>query len=272
MPAIAAARPALCLGAAVVLAVASGAGGGSAAAARSGGPTAATPRPTHILSAAGQITAAVNRYRNLLGADNGGDPVSHPTGRREINWDAVPDQFAAPNALPGDYFNATTSPLARGALLQTPGAHVAVSADRANPAGAPPRFGDVNPSYPAQFRTFSSERLFSPIGSNVVNLRFFVPGTHTPALVRGFGAVYTDIDRADNTAFEYFDRSGRSLGVFAVPPRPSGLSFLGVTFARPVVARVRIQYGNTALGPDESSTVDVAVMDDFIYGEPQPAH
>ena len=49
---------------------------------------------------------------------------------------------------------------------------------------------------------------------------------------------------------------------------PAHLSFLGVVFDEPVVAPVRIVYGNRALGPDEGPGVDVAVMDDFIYGEP----
>jgi hypothetical protein len=38
------------------------------------------------------------------------------------------------------------------------------------------------------------------------------------------------------------------------------------------VARVRIQYGTGKLGPNESKNYDVAVMDDFLYGEPQLAH
>jgi hypothetical protein len=146
---------------------------------------------------------------------------------------------------------------------------VAVSADSGNPSGAALLFGNINPRYPAEFRTFSKERLFSPIGSNVVNLRFRVPGTRTPALTRGFGAVYTDIDKRENTAFEYFDADGNSLGKFAAPVSRGGLSFLGVTFEKPAVARVRIEYGNGKLGPDESADYDVAVMDDFIYGEPQ---
>jgi hypothetical protein len=41
-------------------------------------------------------------------------------------------------------------------------------------------------------------------------------------------------------------------------------------FPSPVVARVRIAYGNVKLGPNESRRYDVAVMDDFIYGEPRP--
>jgi hypothetical protein len=219
---------------------------------------------------AGSIARVVDRYRALLGSDNGGGPTAYATGRREINWDRVPDELARPQNLPADFFKADVDPRARGVVLTTPGSGVSVSADRDNPAGALPRFGDLNPTYSRQFRTFSAERLFSPIGSSIVNPRFYVPGTKRRAAVRGFGAVYTDIDRRENTAFEYFDVRGRSLGKFAVPPRPGGLSFLGVVFRDPVVARVRIEYGSHALGPDDSEAYDVAVMDDFIYGEPQP--
>jgi hypothetical protein len=97
-----------------------------------------------------------------------------------------------------------------------------------------------------------------------------VPGTTTPATVRGFGAVYTDIDTA-HTAFEYFGVDGKSLGTFQAPIQDKGLSFLGVAFRTAVVAKVRVSYGTGALGPDDSATTDVAVMDNFIYGEPQAA-
>jgi hypothetical protein len=110
--------------------------------------------------------------------------------------------------------------------------------------------------------------LFSPIGSNIVDLFFFVPGTDVPALTRGFGAVYTDVDQLENTAFEYFDSLGNSLGTFSTPLSNNGLSFLGVSFDDPVVRQVRIRYGNSALGPNDGVEFDVAVMDDFIYGEP----
>ena len=223
-----------------------------------------------VVSGAGDLHGLVDDYRALLGSDNGGAPEAHESGRREINWDAVPDEFAAPNALPSDFFNDTEDPRARGAVLETTGDHVAVSADGDNPDGAEVRFGDVNPSYAETFQTFSEERLFSPIGSNVVDLRFSVPGTDTPAAVRGFGAVYTDVDREETAAFEFFDVDDQSLGSFAVPVSEDGLSFLGIAFPEPIVARVRIVYGNTELGPDDGGQYDVAVMDDFIYGEPQP--
>lgn len=234
-----------------------------ASGATSGGPK--------VVRGAGDITPAVERFRSLLGPDNGGAPGGDPNGRREITWDGVPDSLASPHAYPSTFFNGATAPRARGAVLTTPGTGLRVSADGDNPRGAAPRFADINPSYAAEFRTFSAPRLFSPVGSNVVNLRFRVPGTSTPALVRGFGAVYTGIDRRENTAFQYFGAGGRSLGRFAVPVGKRKLSFLGVVFAKPVVARVRIEYGNRALGPDESARIDVAVMDNFIYAEPVAA-
>jgi hypothetical protein len=235
------------------------------------GTTDAGGKQAIVVKGAGDIQGDVNEFRRLLGPDNGGAPNGDPEGRREINWDKVPDGSAAPNPLPGDFFNGQADPVARGALLETPGDHVAVSADGDNPAGAAVRFGDINPTYSDEFKTFSAERLFSPVGSNVVNLTFFVPGTDQPGATRGFGAVYTDIDKAENTAFEYFDSNGNSLGKYAAPISEDGLSFLGVVFERPLVARVRIEYGTDKLGPNDSANYDVAVMDDFIYGEPQPA-
>ena len=36
------------------------------------------------------------------------------------------------------------------------------------------------------------------------------------------------------------------------------------------IARVRITTGNVAPGPDDDEENDIVMMDDFIYGEPQP--
>jgi hypothetical protein len=220
-----------------------------------------------VITGAGDVTGVVNQYRDLLGPNNGGEPGSRGAGRREINWDGVPDNLSAPNFMPNDFFNGPEAPRARGAVFSTPGSGVQVSADADNPDGADVRFGNINPTYSSIFQAFSEERLFSPIDSNIVEMTFRVPGTDTPAAVRGFGAVYTDVD-TDHTAFEYFDVAGNSLGTFAVPIADNGLSFLGVVFDRPIVARVRIEYGTVALGPDDSAQTDVSVMDDFIYGEP----
>lgn len=233
--------------------------------------SAATSAPQVISGAGDEVPKVVEAYRQALGGvNNSGKPGSQPSGRREINWDGVPDQFAAPNNLPSDFFNAPTEPRARGALLTTPGTALQVSADSDNPTDTPVRFAHINPSYRRMFHAFSEQRLFSPIGSHIVDLTFYVPGTKTPAVVRGFGAVYLDVD-TKHTAFEYFDINGKSLGTFQTPIADNGQSFLGVVFPNAIVHRVRIRYGTTALGPNDGVKTDVAVMDDFIYGEPQPA-
>jgi hypothetical protein len=216
-----------------------------------------------VISAVGDITAAIAEYRALADATG--------SGRQEINWDGVPDEHAAPYFLPSDFFNAAEGNRARGSVLTTDGDGVQASADSDNPTGTLPQFGNVNPNYNGALTPFSGERVFSPVGSNVAEISFFVSGTATPAVVHGFGAVYVDVDRNENTAFEYFDINGKSLGSFAVPAKDGGHSFLAVHFPTPIVHRVRIEYGSGPLGPDESATVDVAVMDDFIYDAPQEA-
>lgn len=226
-----------------------------------------------VVSGAGADSLAiapwVAQYRGLLGPDNGGEPGTRgPSGYREITWDGVPAEFSAPNDYPTDFFNSPVAPRARGLVLETPGTGLMVSAAVDNPSGVLPRFGNINPEYSGTFKAFSAEKLFSPVGSNVVNIRFFVPGTALPAAVRGFGAVYTDVDTR-HTAFEYFDREGRSLGRYEAPTSDRGLSFLGVVFQEPVVARVEVRYGTSSLGPADGPSADVAVMDNFIFGEPQ---
>lgn len=209
---------------------------------------------------------------DLFRLDLGGGTVAGPNGsfggmRREINWDGVPGTLAAPNMLPANFFN-VNSP--RGVVFSTSGTGFQVSATSAS--GTPVAFGNINPSYPNTFSAFTPERLFTALGSNVVDVSFFVPGTTTPALTRGFGAAFSDVDLANTTSLQFFDRLGASLGIFFVPATAGTqtFSFLGVSFATAIVARVRITNGNFALGAgvNDGGGTDLVVMDDFLYSEP----
>src|SRR4051794_12163274 len=75
---------------------------------------------------AAAIQSAVDAFRADLGTLNANTAGSVGSGRREINWDGVPDALAAPNALPANFFN-TTSP--RGAVFATTGSGFQVSAN-----------------------------------------------------------------------------------------------------------------------------------------------
>ena len=54
---------------------------------------------------AGAIQGSVDAFRTALGTLNPNVAGSVGSGRREINWDGVPDLFSAPNPLPPDFFN-----------------------------------------------------------------------------------------------------------------------------------------------------------------------
>jgi hypothetical protein len=225
-----------------------------------------------VIKAAGNIQAAMDEFRTLLGANNGNASGSQTTGRREINWDGVPDSLASPYHFIGDFFNDPYYSLTRGIEFSTPGSALNVSADGSNPTSTPTSFGNFNPTYTNIFPPFSGERIFSPSGSNIADIRFYIPGTNTPAVVQGFGAVYIDVDLEENGAFEFFDIHENSLGVYSTPVLNEGHVFLAVLFDSPVVHHIRIEYGNSTLGPNDGGAVDVSVMDDFIFGEPQEAN
>jgi hypothetical protein len=209
------------------------------------------------------IQTAVDAFRTALGTLNPNVAGSVGTGRREINWDGVPDALAAPNSLPVNFFNANSP---RGVVFSgAPSFQVS-----ANAAAGPVRFGNVNATYSNTFQTFSAQRLFSAIGTNVYDVSFFVPGTSIASFTSAFGAVFTDVDLANTSSIQFFDTNNNSLGTFFAPAANNGLSFLGVQFSGgEKIARVRITQGNAALGPIDSSTAsDVVVADDFIYAEP----
>jgi hypothetical protein len=219
-------------------------------------------------TSAAAVQGEVDAFRGLLGTLNPNVAGSFSSGRREINWDGVPNTLAAPNNMPPNFFN-SNSP--RGAEFVTPGAGFQVSANAAS--GTAIDFGNINPSYPGLFQTFSAPRLFTALGSNVTDVNFFVPGSSTAALTRGFGAVFTDVDLANTTSLTFFDASNTSLGTFFAPAISGNetFSFLGVDFGTNQVSRVRVVSGNAALGGLEGGSVDLVVMDDFIYGEPAAA-
>jgi hypothetical protein len=149
-------------------------------------------------STAASIQSSVDAFRAALGnPNNGNNPGPLTSGRREINWDG-----GNPNVLD------TTAPVTpfnvflntRGSQFTTPG----LGLSQAPPSGGPQGglavlFG--NPTYGTIFRTFSPSRLFTPVGSNITEGVFFIPGTNglQPATVRGFGAVFTDVDQPDGS-------------------------------------------------------------------------
>ena len=219
---------------------------------------------------AGSIQPTVDVFRAALGSPNNGNaPGPLAIGRREINWDGG---GATSNAIAGTPFNGFRN--IRGAQFTTPGTgFVQAPASGGIDGGLAALFG--NATYGTTFGFFSPVRLFTPIGSNVTDAFFFIPGTNgsIPATVSGFGAVFTDVDLLGSTSIEYFDSNGALLFSQSVLPgtvTDQSLSFLGVLFdAGERIFRVRLTSGNTPLGPNDGGGVDVVVMDDVLFSEPQ---
>ena len=207
------------------------------------------------------VQAVVDQFRADLGPNNGVVAGSQTGGRREINWDGGgPDPIFDGNLM--------TRFAARGAFFRTSGTGFETSAA----SGTSVSFGDINPSYGSLFAPFSQPKIFVARNTNEMDIFFNVPGDVTvPAGVNGFGAVFTDVDRASSTRMQFFAPDGTLLFEHDVPSAQGDgtQSFLGVSFDKgEIIGRVRIVSGNAALGPDETGALDLVAMDDFIYGEP----
>jgi hypothetical protein len=244
-------------------------------------------RPTPLVfQAAGpdaaSIQSAVDAFRASLGDNNLNNPGPLQKGRREINWDG-----GNPNVMD------TTAPVnpfvvflnTRGSQFKTPG----LGLSQAPPSGGPQGglavlFG--NATYATTFRAFSASRLFTPVGSNITEASFSIPGTNGNAIatVRGFGVVFTDVDQPDGSALssarsnhkpstliEYFGKDGRLVfsSSVAASPGDGNLSFFAIKFDDARIALVRIKAGDVVPGPNDDKRHDIVMMDDFIYGEPQ---
>ena len=132
----------------------------------------------------------------------------------------MPDALASPNKLPANFFNANSP---RGVVFSTPGSGFQVSANAAAP---PIEFGNFNATYPSLFQTFSAQRLFSAVGSNIVDVNFFNAGTALAGSTSAFAFIFTDVDLADSTTIEFFSGAD-SLGLYSAPVANNGLSRSG---------------------------------------------
>ena len=217
-----------------------------------------------VVQASGDIAAARDQFRGLLGdPSNGGTAGQQAAGRREINWDGVPVAVTNTDSFPARFFNANST---RGSVSMPVGTGLRVSDND---------FADVNPSYAEQFDAFSPAKTFAVIGGNSMDQTFEVAGSTTPATVRGFGVVFSDVDVAGSAAIEMYDQEDKRLGRFTAPVRSgtTSFSFVGAVFAEPIVKRVRIISGQAALAADRNDitnggTSDLVVMDDFFFAEP----
>ncbi len=232
-------------------------------------------------AAASDITSTVDSYRAALGSLNANNGSANASGRREINWDAVPDSASSPNAFAGNFFaqsfTGANGGRTRGASFSTPAGGFLVSPNNPGPVSANASFQQDLANSSVVFTPFSNDQVFLAADSTLTDVTFVVPGTSSSAaFVTGFGVVFLDVEQVGATSLEFFAVSGESLGSFAAPVSGAGgFSFLGVNFTNgESIGRVRITAGSEtfsafAAGSASRETLgDLVGMDDFIYSEP----
>jgi len=212
------------------------------------------------------LAPVLDAFRAALGGPlNAPNSAPADSGRREINWDGVPAALTNVDTFPATFFNVNSK---RGVVFATPGTGFRVDSSA---------FASINAALADQFAAFSPKKLFISVASNQTEVDFKIVGTTTNGLVNGFGVVFSDVDQSGTSGVDYYDANG--ILIARVPsPGQSGahqFSFVGAVFPSPIVARVIIFSGQAALSAtlndvSAGGTRDLAVMDDFIYGEPQP--
>lgn len=219
-----------------------------------------------VIKASGAISDDIERFRNLLGGPVNQTPGAS-SGRREINWDGVPDNLEG-KALPNDFFNPTgptaVASMQRGLNYSGDGSFMVSSNG----------FANLNQSAASQFSPFSGTKVFANTTAAQWQIEFEVAGTDLTAGVKGFGMVFSDVDNPNSTSLEFFD-GDKSLGKHFVPAHEAGasFSFLGIYFDNgEIITKVVVTHdGFLSEGVKDVSdngTKDLVVVDDFIYSEP----
>ena len=224
------------------------------------GDTAAT-----AISSNGDITASVDQFRALLGGPVNSSPGA-TGGRREINWESIPDSLIG-KPLPPDFFNplGAGAPASRQRGLRYSSSGIFMVSDN--------NFAAVNPEASARLKSFSGQRSFANISASLWEVLPDKPGSAERASVHGFGIVFSGVDLQNSTSMEFFENE-ESLGKYFVPVHDghSAFSFLGVYFHDRKITRIQVSHLGALSDPgsdvSNGGNRDFISMDDFLYDEP----
>jgi len=216
------------------------------------------PPPTVFTNAAAFEAAAG-------GTDNGTKPGEQGSGFRHFTPGAIAVDGSDPGstAIPGGH-TAAVAP----SRLQPWGLELGPAVAVANDG-----FSSVNSN-----AGFSPPNLWAPFNSNTTQFQIVAPtaqaGAPVPAVTRGFGAVFVNVENS-GTTIQYYSGS-QALLAQPLPVPEGATSFAGVLFADPVVTRVVITLGTADIFGFDGSNVTadntpgdtMAAGDDIVVAEP----
>jgi Domain of unknown function (DUF4214) len=234
----------------------------------------------------GSGTAAVNTaiasFKSAIGGvNNGANAQPAIGGSRVITWDGV--------KLDGTDFGggANTTVISQGKNVGIPinrFQNVGVLFETVY-ATSGDGFVSVNPTVAGLFPPFSPNNTFAMFNTNDIDFQFVLPSgpgtTPVPAAARGFGAVFINVEHANETSIELFHGS-QSLGKFFAPVGAQGQpEFIGALFNNPIVTNVTLTLGSGVIfhfdgttatpGDTNDATHNLVVTDDWFFPEPVPS-
>lgn len=193
------------------------------------------------------------------GGDNGTNPGEQGSGFRHFTPTGIAVDGSDPGstAIPGGHTAAlATSRLQPWGLELGP--NVAVANDG---------FKSVNSD-----AGFSPPDLWAPFDANTTQFQIVAPGMPTPAVSRGLGVEFVNVEDS-STTIQYYS-GGSLLGQVTAPQGTT--SFAGMLFAAPVVTRVVITLGTaeifdfngSSVTPGSTDPTTMAAGDDVVLAEP----
>ena len=220
---------------------------------------------------AAAIQATVDAFRGSLGPLNPNVAGSFGSGRREINWDGVPDTVRGAEQPAGEFLQRELA--ARRRLLDA-GHGFQVSANAGHAAAV--EFGNINPTYPSLFAPFSAAAPVHGARQQHPRRQFLRAGRlDAGADARLRRRLHRRRPRGHDVA-AVLRRRQRRLGDLlcaglgrrreAVVPRRavSDGRVVRPACGSPAATSIRRRHGRDA-------ATDLVAMDDFIYGEPVAA-
>ncbi|WP_372369629.1 hypothetical protein [Candidatus Uabimicrobium sp. HlEnr_7] len=132
--------------------------------------------------------------------------------------------------------------------------------------------GTLNPSANNGTDNFTPFVTFGVFTDDSITIKFFLADQITPALVRNFSAVFTDVEVANRSGISFFDVDDNLIHTVKAKALNSGSNqIVGSFFSKPIIAKVvidlpdNVNFGINVEDPNGSDPIDHVVVDNLLF-------